>query len=95
MQGNGTITQFKTMEANFDRFCVYVRMNRFFEDISKQEYKINLIPPLRKLLDLRNMGYFHKGLRMMKENSIGFFTEILDLCLSLPSRFRQRQGIRK
>jgi len=85
-QRPGSLTTIQTPEANFDRFYVYVRMNRFFEDISQDKYKINLLSTLLKLVDTQNMEYFNKGIKLFKENNFCFFSELFKFCWILPKK---------
>jgi len=86
MPANSILTPIKTPKANFDRFCVYVRMNRFFEDISQEKYKINLILPLKNLIDAKNMKYFYKGVRLFRESNFSFFSELFRFCWIFPQK---------
>ena len=88
---NGFLTQVKTIEADFERFCVYTRMNRFLENIEKKKYKIDLIPMLKSLVSIHNMEYFYKGIKIMKENNFNFFIELFKYCLFLPYKKIKRK----
>ena len=77
VRGFSLITKNKSPQANFDRFYVYVRMNRFFEDISRQKYQTKLLPPLIKLFNIKNPGLFLSGLKVLKENNFNIYCEIL------------------
>jgi len=86
MAEDSCLTQIKTMEAKYTRFCVYVHANRFLEDVSKKKYKTNLIQPLKKLISIQDMKYFYEGIKIMKENKFSLFVELFHFCLSLPKR---------
>jgi len=93
--GHGFLTHVKTTEANFERFCVYVRMNRFFESISQKKYKINLISPLKNLVDIWNMKYFFSGIKIMTNNNYNIFVELFNFCLFLLLNKKQPKYIEK
>ena len=86
MAEDSCLTQIKTMEAKYTRFCVYVHANRFLEDISKKKYKTNLVRPLKNLINIQDLKYFHEGIKIMKENGFNLFVELFHLCLSLPQK---------
>jgi len=87
MPANSNLTKIRTPKANFDRFCVYVRMNRFFEDIAKEKYKLNLISPLKNLVHIKNMEYFYKAIKLLKENNFSLLGEMFKFSLTLPKKF--------
>jgi len=89
---HGFLTQVKTTVANFDRFCVYVRMNRFFESISQEKYRINLIPPLKNLIDIQNMKYFWEGIKLLRENGFNLYDELFRLARTLPKLIFKNKG---
>jgi glycosyltransferase involved in cell wall biosynthesis len=68
----GSAVSTLTLETNFDRFYVSVHINKFLENIEQKKFKINLIPALCRLINIRDMTYFCKGLRLLKDNKIGF-----------------------
>jgi glycosyltransferase involved in cell wall biosynthesis len=82
----GSLTITRTIDANFDRFCVYLRTNIFLESIAQKKYKVNITLLLLRLINIRNMAYFYKGMELLKENKINLFFEIFGFCLSLPYR---------
>jgi len=83
---NGQITKLQTTEANFDRFHVYVRANRFLEDISKKKYRVNLIIPLMKFAASKDKEHFNRGLEVMRENNFTLFAELPGFFLSLAKK---------
>ena len=83
---SGSIRYNRTLEANFDRFCVIVRLNSFLKKIGQERYKINLIPSLWRITDVHNMIYFHKGMELIKTTNINLFMELFQFCLFLPCR---------
>ena len=82
----GSLTITRTSKANFDRFSVYLRTNVFLESIAQKKYKVNITLLLLRLINIRDMTYFYKGMELIKENDINLFLEIFGFCLSLPYR---------
>jgi glycosyltransferase involved in cell wall biosynthesis len=79
-----SLTVTRTPEANFDRFYVYVRVNTFLRNIEQAKYKTNIVLLLLRLINLRNMAYFFKGMSLIKENKINLFIEFIKFGFSLP-----------
>jgi len=73
-----------TLEATYDRFCVCIRVNAFLESIAQEKYKTNNIRLLLRLIDIRNMTYFYKGMALIKENKVNLFNEFIEFSLSIP-----------
>jgi len=86
---NSFLTRLKTNEANFNRFDVYVRINSFLTSISKKKYRINLIVPLKRLMDVQNMTYFWSGIRLMKQHNISLLAELFLFLMSLPKKIKK------
>jgi len=89
VQNQGSLTQIKTIEANFERFFVYVRIRKFLREISKEKYRINLIPALINIINIHNMDYFRKSLKIMIKNDISIFMEAFEFCTSLLKKHRR------
>jgi len=79
-----SLTVTRTSDANFDRFYVYVRVNAFLESIAQKKYRTNNFLLLLRLISIRNMTYFYKGITLIKENKINLFIEFMKFGLSLP-----------
>jgi glycosyltransferase involved in cell wall biosynthesis len=73
---DGSLISIQTIEANFDRFFVHIRMNEFLEKISQTKYKKNIIASMKALINIHNMSYFHKAIKLAKEYKINLFIEL-------------------
>jgi len=79
-----SLTSNKTAEANFDRFCVTMRYNIFLKNMAQKKIRKNVIISLCRLIDIRNMEYFYKGIELIKQNNINLFIEFIEFCILIP-----------
>jgi len=74
------------LEANFDKFCVDVRVNIFLKSIMQYKYRINLFPTLIRLINIHKMSYFYKGINLAKKYKISLFIEFFEFSRTVPRR---------
>jgi len=81
---NSQLTRIKSKESDFIRFCVYVNLNCFLKNINMYKYKKDLILPLKNLIEYKNMDYYYKAIKYVKESNINLFLELGTFLLLLP-----------
>ena len=86
------VTLRRTLDLNFDRFFVLVRTNAFLRDIKQKNFKRNLIIPLFRLINTKNMAFFIMGIELIKENDINLGIEIFEFCKVLPNKIFRKIG---
>jgi glycosyltransferase involved in cell wall biosynthesis len=67
---NSTITKNKSLEANYHRFYVYLRMNRFLKNISQRKYTICLFSSFIKLINIKEINYTLKALKLLISKNV-------------------------
>jgi glycosyltransferase involved in cell wall biosynthesis len=85
-----SLTSNWTLEIVFIRLCVYINLNVFLIKNGQKKYKQELISLLLRLISIRDMTYFYKGIEIIKENRINIFFEFLEFGLLLPYRMIRR-----
>jgi len=70
---HGSLTSNRTLEAEYIRLCLLIRVNAFLISNKKKKYKTNIIPFLFRLIKINNMTCFYKGIDQIKKNEINLF----------------------
>ena len=69
------LTKINSIQADFDRFFVYIRINSFLNDINKKKYKVNILPLLKKIILQLSFIYFYKVIYLLIKYKINLINE--------------------
>jgi glycosyltransferase involved in cell wall biosynthesis len=87
---DNSLMSIKSLDAELHRLCVFINLNIFLKNISKKEYRVNLIPFLYRLI---KTNAFFEGIAMIKKKKINLALEIFNFTLSLPKRLARKLKI--
>ncbi|MCL2066583.1 MAG: glycosyltransferase family 2 protein [Treponema sp.] len=92
---NNSIIKQQSLSLNLDRFLVDINSNNFLRSIGKKNYRVKILKRLVRLINIKDMAYFYKGIKHLKGNYIYLFTEIILYIIHVPCKIIKKLNLSK
>jgi glycosyltransferase involved in cell wall biosynthesis len=87
---DGSLSKSRTLPLFFKRFEVFVNLNYFMESIGQKKYKPKITPWLIHLVNIKNMEYFYRAMKLIRKHNINLFAELFIFALAIPQKIQRK-----